>query len=314
MMLSDILQLSFLLGLLTVTIRISTPILLTALGRLVPSLAGIVDLSPEGGMLIGALAGFVVSEKTGSLWLGVLAGALGGLLLSLLSVFLIVVLKMDQSVSGIGINLLASGLSFYLFRSIYDSVGGSLPHSATFERVYIPGLSDIPFIGQVIFSQHALTYFTYFIAILIWFFLFKTKYGLIIRFTGENPGTVDTKGINIDMIHALSLMFAGVMYGIAGAFLPLVSVGMFQPGMSAGRGWIAVALVSFGRYKPGPIILGALLFGFLEAFQLQIQAIGINFPYQIMTALPYIVTILVLIAGRTGASGPQHLGIPYVRE
>ncbi len=147
MMLSDILQFSFLLGLLTVTIRISTPILLTALGRLVPSLAGIVDLSPEGGMLIGALAGFVVSEKTGSLWLGVLAGALGGLLLSLLSVFLIVVLKMDQSVSGIGINLLASGLSFYLFRSIYDSVGGSLPHSATFERIYIPGFPN-SFIGQ----------------------------------------------------------------------------------------------------------------------------------------------------------------------
>jgi ABC-type uncharacterized transport system permease subunit len=313
-MLDNIFQVSFLLGLLAVTIRITTPILLTALGRLAPSLAGIVDLSPEGGMLIGALAGFVVSEKTGSLWLGVIAGASGGLVLSLLSAFLIVILKMDQSVSGIGVNLLASGLSFYLFRSIYGEAGGMLPHSETFQRIFIPGLSDIPFIGQVIFSQHALTYFTYFIAILIWFFLFKTKYGLIVRFTGENPHTVDTKGINVDLIHAMSLMFAGVMYGIAGAFLPLVSVGMFQPGMSAGRGWIAVALVSFGRYKPGPIILGALLFGFLEAFQLQVQAIGINFPYQIMTALPYFVTILVLIAGRTGASGPQQLGISYVRE
>jgi general nucleoside transport system permease protein len=314
MMLNEIFQFSFLLGLLTVTLRITSPILLMAIGRLAPSLAGIVDLSPEGGMLMGAFAGFVVAERTGSLWLGVMAGALGGLLLSLLSVLLIVVLKMDQSVTGIGVNILAAGLSFYLYRSVYSSVGASLPHTAIFQPISIPGLSNIPFIGQVLFSQHALTYLTYFIAILAWFFLFKTKFGLIVRFTGENPRTVDTKGINVNAVHAMALMFAGLMYGIAGAFLPLVSVGLFQPNMSAGRGWIAVALVSFGRYRVGTIILGALLFGFLEAFQLQIQGVGINFPYQIMTVLPYVVTILVLISGRKGASGPQHLGISYERE
>lgn len=313
-MLDSILQVSFLVGLLTITFRISTPVLLAAVGRLVPSLAGVVDLSPEGGMLIGALVGFSTAQVTGSLWIGVLAGALAGLLLSLLSGVMIVVLKMDHSVSGIAVNMLAAGLSFYLFRSFYGASADEVPWVGTFERLSIPLLSKIPYLGEVLFSQHALTYLAYVIVFLVSFFLFKTKYGLILRFVGENPRTVDTKGINVDTVQFLSLVFAGVMYGIAGAFLPLVSTGLFMPGISAGRGWIAVALVSFGRFRPLPITLGALLFGFLEALQLHVQALGIPFPHQIMLALPYAATIFVLVAGGRGASAPLHLGIPYHRE
>jgi simple sugar transport system permease protein len=227
---------------------------------------------------------------------------------------MIAVLRMDHSVTGVAVNMLAAGLSFYLFRSFYGASGDVTPFVGTFGRLRVPFLSNIPYLGEVLFSQHALTYLAYALAILVWFFLFKTKFGLILRFAGENPRTVDTKGISVSAVQFLSLAFAGVMYGIAGAFLPLVATGLFMPGISAGRGWIAVALVSFGRFRPLPIVLGALFFGFLEALQLQVQALGIHFPHQIMLALPYIATILVLVVGGRGVRAPLHLGIPYHRE
>jgi general nucleoside transport system permease protein len=312
-MLSDFLQLTVIVGLFSVMIRITTPILLASVGRLIPSLAGVVDLSPEGVMLIGALAGFVAADRSGSAWLGLLGGLVAGLLLSVLSGILIVVLKMDHAVSGIAVNMFAAGIAYYLYRILYEA-GGEFPSVATFDRVHFAGLSDIPILGEILFSQHAITYLAYVLAILIGLFLFKTRFGLVLRFTGENPRTVDTKGINVGLVQFGALLSAGMMYGIAGAFLPLVSVGLFVPGITAGRGWIAVALVSFGRFKPLWIVLAALLFGFLEAFQLQITALGIDFPYQIMLALPYVATILVLVVGKGSAAAPQQLGVPFYRE
>lgn len=313
-MLNEFLNVTFIVALLAATFRMVTPILFTSIGLMVVERGGIVDLSTEGVMLMGALAGFTATFFTGSLWLGVLAGALAGGLISLLTSFLVVILKMNQSVSGIAINMLASGLSFYLFRLIYGGDGETVPTVSTFDPIKIPVLSEIPIIGNVLFSQYSLTYLSFIAVVLVWVFLYKTKFGLIIRCTGDNPHTVDTKGINVNLVHTMLLAFGGMMYGIGGAFLPLVATGLFVPGISAGRGWIAIALVIFGNFKPFPVMLGALLFGFLDALQLQIQGIGIDFPYQLLVALPYVLTIIVLVLGGKSSGKPLHLGIPYHRE
>ncbi len=313
-MLSEFLNAAFLVALVAATFRMVTPILFTAIGLLVVNRGGIVDLSTEGVMLMGALAGFTAAYYSGSLWLGVLVGALTGGAISLLTAFLVVILKMNQSVSGIAINMLAAGLSFYLFRLIYGSSGETVPTVSTFDPLPIPLLSEIPVIGKVFFSQYALTYLAFIMVVLVWAFLYKTKSGLVIRCTGDNPRTVDTKGISVNLVHTALLVFGGMMYGIGGAFLPLVATGLYVPGISAGRGWIAIAIVIFGNFRPFRVMFGALLFGFLDALQLQIQGIGIDFPYQLLIALPYVLTIIVLIIGGKSSGKPLHLGIPYHRE
>lgn len=313
-MLNQVFEATFLTGLLVGMLRLVTPILFAAIGLLVVERGGIVDLSPEGVMLMGALFGFTTTFVTGSLWLGIVGSMVTGALIGLLSAFLIVTLKMNQSVSGIAVNLLASGLSFYLFRVIYGESGDTVPTVQTFDMVPIPLLSKIPVIGQAIFSQYALTYIAFAMVIVVWFFLYKTKYGLIIRSMGENPRTVDMKGINVSRLQTLLLVFGGMMYAVAGAFLTLVSTGLYVPDISAGRGWIAVALVIFGRFKPIPVMLGALMFGFLDSFQLQVQSLGVDIPHQLLLTLPYLLTIIVLVTGGKGSGKPLHLGIPYRRE
>jgi len=310
----NVLDLAFVAGLLTLVFRLATPLLLASVANLVPALAGVVDMSPEGTMTLGAFFGFLVVQRTGSLWLGVVAGGLAGLVCSLLSALMIVVLKIRHSVAGIGQNLLAAGLTFYFFRTIYGSAGGEIPHVPVFDRVYIPGLSDLPIVG-VLFNQHALTYLAYAVVALLWLVIYKTKYGLILRTTGEEPRAVDTKGISVGLVQLIALVVAGVLYGIAGAFLPLVSTGIFVTGIVAGRGWIAVTLVVFGRFKPVPIAIGALFFGFLTALQLQIQALGVRFPYEILLALPFLATVVALVVrGRESQDAPAHLGLTYQRE
>lgn len=303
----------FIVSLFSATFRMVTPLLITAIGLLIVERGGIVDLSPEGVMLMGALMGFTAAFQTGSLWIGILVGALTGAVISLLNAFLIVVLKMNQSVAGIAINMLASGLSYYLFRVFFGSDGGTVPTITTFNPVHIPILSDIPIVGKIFFSQDPITYLAIALVVVVWIFLYKTKYGLIVRCMGDNPSTVDTKGINVNGLQTVLLVFGGMLYGIGGAFLPLVSTGLFVPEISSGRGWIAIALVIFGNFKPFPILFGALLFGFCDALQLQIQGIGINFPYQLLLALPYVLTLIVLIVSGKNSGTPLHLGITYHR-
>ncbi len=183
-MAETVLNITFLSGLIFLSLRLTTPILLASTANLIPSLAGVVDMSTEGSMTMGAFFAFLITHHTGSLWLGVLVGALTGLVFSLLSVLMIVVLKIRHSVSGIALNLLASGVTFFLFRTFYSSTAEHIPHINVFNQVNIPWLSGIPILG-VLFSQHALTYFTYFVVLLLWLFIYKTKYGLILRATGE---------------------------------------------------------------------------------------------------------------------------------
>ena len=311
---SELLDAGFLVALFTAMFRMVTPILFASIGLMVVERGGILDLSIEGVMMTGALMGFTATYLTGSLWIGVLVAAITGGIVSLLNAFLIVGLKVNQSVSGLTVNLLATGVTLYLFRVMFGREGYVVPTITTFNPLQIPYLSQIPIFGKIFFSQYSLTYLAFILVIVVWVFIYKTKYGLIIRCMGDNPHTVDTKGINVNFLHTCLLFFGGMMYGIGGAFLPLVSTGMYVQGITAGRGWISLVLVIFGNYKPFPIMLGALLFGFLDALQLQIQSVGINFPYQALMALPYLLTLVVLVVGSKKSAKPLNLGMPYYRE
>jgi len=312
---SDLLQATFIVSLLAGMVRVATPILFGAMGELVTERAGVLNLSVEGTILMGAFVGFLTTYQTESLWLGVLTAALAGGLLSLLMAFLAATLKVDQTVTGLAINILASGLSFYLFRLAFKDVGAqNLPSVTTFDVIKIPVLSKIPFLGEILFSQHALTYIAFLSVPVISFFLYRTKRGLELRCVGENPRAVDMKGISVSKYQYLAVVFGGIMAGIGGSFLTLASAGLFVPEISGGRGWIALAIVIFGNWMPSRIVLGALFFGLIDSFQLALQAVGVNLPYQLLLAAPYVLTIVALVAYRGRSKSPLALGIPYNRE
>lgn len=315
-MIENILQPIFFITLISGMIRIAVPILYAALGELVVERAGILNLNVEGAMTIGAFAGFAIARETGSLWLGVLAAALAGMALSLLMAFLTVTLKQDQTISGLTLNIFASGLSFYIYRVIYkDFLGGNMPSVAPFTEQPIPLLADIPIIGPALFSHHTLSYIALLMVPVVFYFLYHTKYGLALRCLGENPRTVDMKGLNVAGMQYLALLFGGLMSGIGGSFLTLASAGMFVDGIASGRGWIAIAIVIFGGWRPWNILGGSLFFALLDSFQRQIQNAGFNLiPYQFIIALPYLVTILVLLLSRRRPGSPMALGVPYTRE
>ncbi len=315
-MVENILQPVFFISLVGGMIRIATPILFAALGELVVERGGILNLNVEGAMTMGAFMGFAIARETGSLWLGVLFAGFSGVLLSLLMGFLTITLKQDQTISGLTLNIFAGGLSFYIYRVIYqDFLGGNMPNVSPFVEEPIPLLSKIPVLGPSLFSQHALSYIAFLMVPAIFIFLYRTKYGLALRCLGENPRTVDMKGVNVGLYQYMALMFGGLMSGIGGSFLTLASAGMFVDGIAAGRGWIAIAIVIFGAWRPWNILGACLLFAFLDSFQQQIQTAGFNLiPYQFILILPYVVTILVLLLSRKRPGAPMALGKIYTRE
>ncbi len=314
-MLADILEMTMIVGVLAGTIRVAAPILFAALGELVVERSGILNLNVEGAMTMGAFTGFAVARETGDLWLGVLAAALSGAVLSTIMAFMTVNLKIDQIITGLALNIFASGFSFYIYRILYqDFVGGNMPTVSPFTTVKIPVLSGIPILGPILFSQHALSYLAFFMIPVIFLFLYRTKYGLALRTLGENPRAVDMKGVSVNRYQYLALIFGGMMSGIGGSFLTLASAGLFVGDIAAGRGWIAIAIVIFGNWKPGTIMLAALFFAFLSSFQMQFQTIGVQIPYQLVQTVPYVLTILALVFSRRQQGAPVSLGIPYSRE
>lgn len=311
-MLTELLQGTIIISILASMVRIAAPILLAALGELVTEKSGILNMGVEGTMLTGAFIGFLVSSRTGSIPLALLTAIIAGGLISLLMGFMASSLKVNQVVAGLALNLLASGLTFYWYRVAFNSIGVT-PTIETMKVYPIPLLSKIPVLGEVLFTQHPLTYFAFLMVPVIWFFINKTKFGLEIRCLGEDPRSIDIKGINVTRLQYLSVIFGGMMGGLGGAFLTIASSGIFIPEMSAGRGWLAIVVVIAGNWKPGRITLAALLFSFFDAFQLQAQSLGVQFPFQILLALPYIMAILLLIFSRSKSDAPGHLGIPYIR-
>lgn len=310
---SKIFQLTIIISMLSGMMRIATPILLAALGELVTEKAGILNLGVEGVMLTGAFMGFLVANQTGSIPLALLCAMLAGGVMSLIMVFMAATLKVNQVVTGLALNLLASGITFYWYRVVFSQVGVT-PTIEIMKVVKIPLLSQIPVLGEVLFSQYALTYFAFLMVPVIWYFINKTRYGLEIRALGENPRAIDIKGINVTRLQYLATFFGGLMGGLGGAFLTVSSAGMFLPEMSNGRGWLAIVVVISGNWQPFGMVLAALVFSFFDAFQLQAQSLGVNFPYELLLALPYLIAILFLIVSRARSEAPGQLGEPYHRE
>jgi general nucleoside transport system permease protein len=300
----------FLFLLLGAMLRIATPILFAALGETIIERAGVLNLGIEGTMLLSAFTGFLTAQLTGSLWLGLLIAMLTGILLSLLLGFLTVTLGLNQHVSGLGITLLASGLALYTFRIIYG--GSSTPPSLE------TSFSLLPFAKgtwlEPLFSQYWLTYLAIILVPLLGWLLSHTRFGLRVRSVGMNPEAADVAGVNVYRVRYQALILGGAMIGLGGTFLSLAQLGAFTHGVVNGRGWVAIAIVIFGNWQPSKVFYGALLFGFVQALQLRLQAQGVPLPYEALLALPYIVTIIVLAVAGRNASYPTALLKPYRRE
>ncbi|HCL79802.1 MAG TPA: ABC transporter permease, partial [Synergistaceae bacterium] len=282
-----ILSATFLTGLLAAMMRMATPIIFGTLGEILSERAGVLNLGIEGIMLMGAMSGFLTTLHTGSLWLGVAAAALSGVLLALLMALLTVTLGLSQHVSGLGITLFSTGLAMFIYRL---SVGSPVnpPTVTPFTQVALPALSSIPILGEAFFTQYALVYVAFLLIPVLWVLLYRTTWGLAIRTVGENPFAADTVGISVPLVRTLCLAAGGALMGVGGAFLTLAHQNMFLIDVVGGRGWISIAMVIFGNWDPVRGAAGALIFGLLDAFQLRLQALGVDLPFHLFLALPYV--------------------------
>ena len=303
-----------LVPILAAAVRSGTPVLYATLGEILTERAGIMNLGLEGVMLVGAYAGFSVTKSTGNPWLGLLAAALAGALLVTVHAFACIHLGANQVVSGLALTLCGTGLSSLLGRaSIGETIRGLGP-------LPLPGLSQIPFLGPVFFRHDPLVYVSYLLTAFLCWFLFSTRSGLNLRAVGENPRAADAMGLPVARIRYLYTLLGGALAGLGGAYLSVVYTQMWVEGMTAGRGWIALALVIFGIWHPLRAALGSYLFGGVEALQLRIQAAGTSVPAPLLLMLPYLLTILVLLfislcKGKGILLGaPAALGVPYRRE
>ena len=306
---SDLFTLPVLLGIIYSGIRLATPYLFAAIGETFAQASGVFNLGVEGIMLMGAFSGFYTVTQTGSLWLGILVAAGVGLLLGLLMAFVSVTLKAEQGISGIGLSLFGLGLSSLLFeRSVttLTSING-------FQPVRIPLLGSIPYIGDTFFNHSWLVYIAFLLVPLGAYVFNHTTLGLKIRAVGQHPEAADSVGISVVKIRYLTVAFGGLMAGIAGASLPLALVNLFQENMTNGMGYIAVALVYFGGWRPAGVLGGSLLFSFVNAFQLWMQVKGVKIPSNIALMMPYVLTILALSFAVNRARQPAALDKPFER-
>ena len=290
------------------SLRQSTPLVLGALCGLIGERSGIVNIGIEGQMLMAAFIGFLANVYTGNLFVAVLAGvAMGAVLGGFLGVMSIG-LKMDQIIGGTVINILALGLTSFFYQAGLTTEGKLQP-------INFGALADIPLIGPILFNNPPITYITLILVVLVHFVLFHTRWGLRTRVIGEHPSAADTVGVNVHMMRYVNITAAGAIAGLAGAYLTLEAVGSFERAMTNGRGFVALAVMLFGKRTPLGAWGAALLFGFATALQTQLQFGGeINIPHQFIGMLPYLLTILVL-AGFVGRSrDPKALGQVYETE
>ncbi|HUF40210.1 MAG TPA: ABC transporter permease [Anaerolineales bacterium] len=293
---------------LAAAIRHSTPLVLGALCGLMCERSGVINIGIEGQMLLGAFIGFLANVWTGNLFIAVLAGVLTGALLGLLLAFMSVTLKVDQIIGGTVINILALGLTGYFYTAGLVTQGKLTP-------IALGPLADIPLFGTVFFVNPPITYATFILIFVVHYVLFYTRWGLRTRAVGEHPRAADTLGVNVFKMRYWNVIIGGMFGGLAGAFLTLEAVGSFERGMTNGRGFVALAVMIFGKYTPFGAWGAALLFGMASAVQTQLQFGGrIEIPHQFIGLLPYVLTIVVLagFVGRTRI--PAADGIPYEKE
>ncbi|MHB1394822.1 MAG: ABC transporter permease [Clostridia bacterium] len=299
-------------GVLAATVRMAAPLLFASLGGLFSARVGIINLALEGFMLVGALTGFLGSVYTGNVYLGALFGMMGGMSAAMILAFLAITAKANQTVAGVGINIFALGLTSYLLTVLF---GFNRPYGvATFAQQAIPGLSKIPFIGPILFQHSVIVYFAFILVPIVWYVMYKTPAGLMIRATGENPKAVDTLGGNVTKIRYICMLISGGLAGLGGAALSIGQMGQFMENITAGKGYIALATLIFGKFTPIGSLLASLLFGFSEGLQLRLQTAGSVIPYQFLSMLPYIITLIALTAFARKFTGPASLGKPYNRQ
>lgn len=310
-MLDDFLQAAIIINILAATIRISTPLLLGAMGELVAEHSGVMNLGLEGMMMFGVFTVWLVVFAGGSTTMGVLGAMLVGVLLGLLLAFLVIYLKVDQTVAGLSINILAIGFNEFFHRMVNaNNVTVSID---LLPNLNIPFLSEIPFLGEVFFQQRFLTYLAFISVPVIAWFLGRTKFGLSIRSAGENPRAVDTRGISVNRVRLIATLFGGMMAGLGGAFLMSVT-SRYLPEMTAGRGWLAIIIVIAGNWKPVRMIIATLIFAFLGALQVTLTTFEIALPYEFLLVMPYVLALVALAVSRVRSAQPAKLGVPYSRE
>lgn len=291
-------------------IAASTPLLLAATGELVTEKAGVLNLGVEGMMLVGAVIGFAVTFSSGSAALGIIAAALAGMGMALVFSFLTLTLLANQVATGLALTIFGTGLAAMMGA---DFVGHPVPKLAD---LYIPGLSDLPLVGPLLFGQNFLVYLSFLMVFGTIWFLFRTHAGLTLRAIGDSHDAAHAIGYPVVLIRYGATLFGGAMSGLAGAYLSLSYTPMWAEDMSAGRGWIALALVVFATWRPGRLLLGAYLFGGITILQFHVQTLGIGIPPQFVSMLPYVTTILVLCIistdrARIRLNAPACLGKPF---
>ena len=302
-------------GLLSASIRYGTPLLFATVGEIITERAGVLNLGLEGLMLMGAFTGFVTAYSTGNLWLAFFLSMIVGALFALIHAFMSITLRVNQVVSGLALTMLGSGLSGILGRAY---VGRP---AVMFQPVAIPGLADIPVIGPAFFKQDPLVYIGYVLTFFLAWFIFKTKAGLTLRAVGEEPAAADARGINVFWVRYLATLVGGGLTAAGGAYLSLAATSMWMENMSAGRGWIAIALVIFAAWDPIKAMLGSYLFGFIMSLQFRLQATGeVHVSANLLLMLPYLVTLISMVLFslsenfRKRIGAPSALGVPYSRE
>jgi len=298
-----------LVGILSSGIRLATPYLYASIGETFSQRSGVLNLGVEGQMLLGAFAAFYVAFSTGNLWLGMLAAIITGLLMGLAMAFVSINLQAVQGISGIGFYLFGLGMSDLLFQKLL----GTVETVSGFRPVYIPWLSDIPIIGEIFFNQNILVYGAYFLVFAAWFVLNKTTLGLKIKAVGESPQAADSLGVSVRKVRYFAVGLGGIMSGIAGASLSIALLNVFQQNMTSGLGFIAIALVYFGGWRPFAVMGGALLFSMVNSLQLWVQVLNIPIPSDFAVMMPYVLTIFALIVTVQRVRPPSALTKPFER-
>jgi len=292
-------------------IRIASPLILATMGELICERAGVLNLGIEGIMVIGAFAGWMAVYQGMPLWGGVAVAMAAGMLFGLLQSTLTVPFGLSQHVVGLGVTLLATSSASFAYRLMLPEVT-SPPKIAPFQPLHVPGLSDIPWLGEAL-SQTALTWAAFAVAGLVAFLLYRTPLGLAVRAVGENPAAVEAQGLSVTGLRMGAVIVGSGLMAVGGAFLTLSAFSSFFFEMVNGRGWICIALVVFGAWKPGKAVLGAILFAAFDALQIRLQQtpLGAALPYQLFLAMPYLLSILALILMSRRAEVPASLMVPY---
>ena len=293
-------------------LRIATPLIFGVLGALLCERVGVLNLAIEGIMTMGAMIGWLSVYLGADLWTGLAIAAVSGAVIGLLHAFLTVSLSLSQHVSGLGITLFASSLAYFIYRLVVN-VGSLPPTIEPFQPLELPMLSDLPCFGEIFFSQMGPTYLALFAVVLMAYILRQTPLGLAIRMTGENPHAVDAQGLNPIMIRIFAIVVGSALMALGGSFLTTAAFNSFFPEMVQGRGWICIALVIFASWQPGKALFGAILFSFFDAYQLRLQHVVEDVPYQLFLMAPYVLSILALILVSRRAKVPEALMAPYRR-